>query len=89
MLKFRRATALHHSPTNIDDSELSCRNYTAFDEICASGPQELNHRRTCGETSEGNSKEAAGGGFKYSGIGREWDQYGIETFVETRAILEP
>jgi fermentation-respiration switch protein FrsA (DUF1100 family) len=48
----------------------------------------LNHCRTCGETSKGNSKEAAGG-FKYFGIGREWDQYGIETFVETRAILEP
>jgi aldehyde dehydrogenase (NAD+) len=28
------------------------------------------------------------GGFKYSGVGREYGQYGIEAFVETRAILE-
>jgi hypothetical protein len=29
-----------------------------------------------------------GGGFKYSGVGRESGSYGIEAFVETRAILE-
>jgi aldehyde dehydrogenase (NAD+) len=28
------------------------------------------------------------GGFKYSGIGREYGRYGIEAFLETRAILE-
>jgi len=28
------------------------------------------------------------GGFKYSGFGREYGQYGIEAFLETRAILE-
>jgi len=28
------------------------------------------------------------GGFKYSGVGREYGRYGIEAFVETRAILE-
>jgi aldehyde dehydrogenase (NAD+) len=28
------------------------------------------------------------GGFKYSGVGREYGQYGIEAFLETRAILE-
>ena len=32
--------------------------------------------------------QAPWGGFKYSGIGREYGQYGIEAFVETRAILE-
>jgi Aldehyde dehydrogenase family len=28
------------------------------------------------------------GGFKYSGFGREYGQYGIEAFLEARAILE-
>ena len=28
------------------------------------------------------------GGFKYSGVGREYGRYGIDAFLETRAILE-
>jgi aldehyde dehydrogenase (NAD+) len=32
--------------------------------------------------------QAPWGGFKFSGVGREYGQYGIEAFVETRAILE-
>ncbi len=32
--------------------------------------------------------QAPWGGFKYSGVGREYARYGIEAFVETRAILE-
>ena len=32
--------------------------------------------------------QAPWGGFKYSGFGREYGQYGIEAFLETRAILE-
>ena len=32
--------------------------------------------------------QAPWGGFKYSGFGREYGRYGIEAFVETRAILE-
>ncbi len=32
--------------------------------------------------------QAPWGGFKYSGIGREYGAFGIEAFVETRAILE-
>jgi aldehyde dehydrogenase (NAD+) len=32
--------------------------------------------------------DAPWGGFKYSGVGREYGAYGIEAFVETRAILE-
>jgi aldehyde dehydrogenase (NAD+) len=28
------------------------------------------------------------GGFKFSGVGREYGQYGMEAFLETRAILE-
>jgi aldehyde dehydrogenase (NAD+) len=31
--------------------------------------------------------QAPWGGFKYSGVGREYGQYGIEAFLETRAIL--
>ena len=32
--------------------------------------------------------QAPWGGFKYSGVGREYGSYGIEAFLETRAILE-
>jgi aldehyde dehydrogenase (NAD+) len=32
--------------------------------------------------------QAPWGGFKYSGVGREYGPYGIEAFVEPRAILE-
>lgn len=32
--------------------------------------------------------QAPWGGFKYSGIGREYGRYGIEAFLETRALLE-
>jgi aldehyde dehydrogenase (NAD+) len=32
--------------------------------------------------------QAPWGGFKYSGIGREYGRYGVEAFLETRAILE-
>jgi aldehyde dehydrogenase (NAD+) len=32
--------------------------------------------------------KASWGGFKHSGFGREYGRYGIEAFVETRAILE-
>src|ERR1700751_3744907 len=32
--------------------------------------------------------QAPWGGFKYSGFGREYGQYGIEAFLETRATLE-
>jgi aldehyde dehydrogenase (NAD+) len=33
--------------------------------------------------------QAPWGGFKYSGVGREYGQYGIGAFLEPRAILEP
>jgi len=32
--------------------------------------------------------QAPWGGFKYSGVGREYGRYGIEAFLETRAIVE-
>jgi aldehyde dehydrogenase (NAD+) len=32
--------------------------------------------------------QAPWGGFKYSGVGREYGRYGVEAFLETRAILE-
>jgi aldehyde dehydrogenase (NAD+) len=32
--------------------------------------------------------QAPWGGFKYSGVGREYGRYGIDAFLETRAILE-
>src|ERR1700730_17123140 len=35
-----------------------------------------------------DDSQAPWGGFKYSGIGREYGRYGIEAFLETRAILE-
>jgi aldehyde dehydrogenase (NAD+) len=33
--------------------------------------------------------QAPWGGFKYSGVGREYGKYGIEAFLEPRVILEP
>jgi aldehyde dehydrogenase (NAD+) len=35
-----------------------------------------------------DDSQAPWGGFKYSGIGREYGRYGIEAFLEPRAILE-
>ena len=35
-----------------------------------------------------DDSQAPWGGFKYSGVGREYGRYGIEAFLETRAILE-
>jgi len=32
--------------------------------------------------------QAPWGGFKFSGVGREYGRYGIGAFLETRAILE-
>jgi aldehyde dehydrogenase (NAD+) len=32
--------------------------------------------------------QAPWGGFKCSGVGREYGRYGIEAFLETRAIIE-
>jgi aldehyde dehydrogenase (NAD+) len=34
-----------------------------------------------------DDSQAPWGGFKYSGVGREYGRYGIEAFLETRAIL--
>jgi aldehyde dehydrogenase (NAD+) len=35
-----------------------------------------------------NDPQAPWGGFKYSGVGREYGRYGIQAFLETCAILE-
>jgi len=32
--------------------------------------------------------QAPWGGFKYSGVGRKYGRFGIEAFLETRAILQ-
>ncbi|HEU0196195.1 MAG TPA: aldehyde dehydrogenase family protein, partial [Nevskiaceae bacterium] len=32
---------------------------------------------------------AAFGGYKYSGIGREWGQFGLEEFLETKSMGLP
>jgi hypothetical protein len=31
----------------------------------------------------------SGDGFKYSGVGREYGTYGVDAFLEPKAILEP
>jgi aldehyde dehydrogenase (NAD+) len=36
-----------------------------------------------------DDQQAPFGGFKHSGVGREFGTYGIEAFLEARAILEP
>jgi aldehyde dehydrogenase (NAD+) len=36
-----------------------------------------------------DNPDAPWGGFKFSGVGREYGGYGMEAFVEARAILEP
>src|ERR1700737_4575362 len=33
--------------------------------------------------------QAPWGGFKYSGVGREYGRYGLEEFLDPRAILDP
>jgi aldehyde dehydrogenase (NAD+) len=35
-----------------------------------------------------DDQHAPFGGFKHSGVGREFGRYGIEAFLEPRAILE-
>jgi aldehyde dehydrogenase (NAD+) len=35
-----------------------------------------------------DDQQAPFGGFKHSGVGREFGTYGIEAFLEPRAILE-
>jgi len=35
-----------------------------------------------------DQQQALLGGFKSSGVGREYGRYGIETFLEPKAILE-
>jgi aldehyde dehydrogenase (NAD+) len=32
--------------------------------------------------------QAPRGGFKYSGVGREYGRYGVQAFLEPRAILK-
>jgi aldehyde dehydrogenase (NAD+) len=35
-----------------------------------------------------DDQQAPFGGFKHSGAGREFGRYGIEAFLESRAVLE-
>jgi aldehyde dehydrogenase (NAD+) len=35
-----------------------------------------------------DDQQAPWGGFKYSGVGREFGTFGIDAFLESRAILE-
>ena len=39
--------------------------------------------------SMADDPQAPWGGFKYSGVGREYGKYGIEAFLEPKAIIEP
>ena len=38
------------------------------------------------EINEGNQPDLPFGGYKQSGIGREWGDYGIEEFLEVKSI---
>jgi aldehyde dehydrogenase (NAD+) len=35
-----------------------------------------------------DAPQAPWGGFKYYGVGREYGRYGIEAFLEPRAVIE-
>ena len=35
-----------------------------------------------------DAPQAPWGGFKYSGVGREYGRYGIEAFLEPRPVIE-
>jgi hypothetical protein len=52
--------------------------------VCLTQQRSHKHERE-GMTDDA---QAPWGGFKFSGIGREYGRYGIEAFLETRAILE-
>ena len=53
-------------------------------QVLSSGPLRAGRVVINGMTDD---PQAPWGGFKYSGVGREYGRYGIEAFLEPRAIL--
>ena len=51
-------------------------------------PHDLDIRLVVDRIPALDDPDAPWGGFKYSGVGREFGRYGIEAFLEPRAILE-
>src|SRR5580693_3580910 len=80
-----------------EDEAVKIANDSEYGLLCAVLGTDLDRaRRVASQVRAGrvvinnmtDDPQAPWGGFKYSGVGREYGRYGIEAFLETRAILE-